>query len=478
MGFMDNLMNKLASNAKETMMTDAEIIANEYLEFNSSIQRQWMATGEKYYTGENDIKDLVIEKGAIRKADTKLAHSHMKLLVDEKINYMLAKDYSLMSDDETFLKAVKKALGKRFNYTLTRLGYEASNKGIGWLQAYLDPSGQLKFMVIPSEQCCPIWSSNSHDELEAMIRYYNIIEYEGTVCKTITKLEYWTANGLEFYEYRNDKLILDIDAYMKYGRDQGGPIPHYSKNGEDKYWGKVPFIPFKNNHIEFPDVRFTKTLIDNYDLSRSEIANFVQDVKNLVYVLKGYGGENLAEFMENIRKYNAVKVDDDAEGTGGIDTINPTMDITAAKEHYEQLARDIDKFGQSIPKDIEKLGNSPSGTALKFHYSAIDLKCNAMESEFKFGFEALLYFIKLYTFESGKGNFGDADCDIIFNRDVAINESAAIADCIASQDLLSEDTLLANHPWVNDIEVEKKRLEEKRSNIAFITPLNVHKSEN
>ena len=117
----------------------------------------------------------------------------------------------------------------------------------------------------------------------------------------------------------------------------------------------MPFIAFKNNRIEKPDIKFVKSLIDGYDLGRSEAANYVEEVKNLIYVLKGYGGENVSEFMRTLNDDRAIVIDDPEEG--GVDTLTPQMDITALREHYEQLKRDIVECGQSVNKDPDKYGN-------------------------------------------------------------------------------------------------------------------------
>lgn len=459
MGIMDNIKTILAAGAA-TAMSDKDIVLAEYQEFDGGLNRKWMMVGENYYKSSNDIAEgretSFSGKNDIGGADNKLSHAQMKLLVDEKVNYLLAKDFSLQSDNKAFLEAVKATLGKRFGYTLTRLGYESSNKGIGWLQPYVDPKGALKTAVIPSEQCIPIWTSATHEELSAMIRYYGVTVFEGRQRKTITKMEYWTPAGLEFFELRDGKLVRDNDAYASHNVQIGDIVPHYAINGEPRFWGKVPFVAFKNNAFEYPDIRFIKGLIDNYDVSRSEIANFVEDVRNLIFILKGYGGENMTEFMTDLRRYRAIKIDNTQDA--GVDTLNPKTDITAVQAHYEQLAKDIEKFGQGVPKDLEKLGNSPSGTALRFHFSGLDLKCNSMEAEYKFGFENLLYFVKLYLSEAGKGSYADADCDIVLNRDMPSNTDSVIKACVASKGLLSQETILSQHPWVSDIAAEMKRL--------------------
>ena len=443
------------------MMTVEEIIYNEIKEFQASDRRAWMVIGDRYYRCENDILNRRITRktddGEIEdksKANNRLAHGFVKNLVDEKIGYLLTKDYALKCDNEEYIQKVKEVLGEYFQYTLTRLGYEASNKGIAWLQVYINEQGKFGTMIIPAEQCVPLWKDNTHTELDGMIRMYVQTVYEGKEKKKITRVEYYTPQEIYYYVLDGDHLIPDIEQH------EGGPILHYKKGAEGRSWGKVPFIAWKNNHLEYPDVRFIKSLVDSYDKSRSEIDNFIEETKNLIYVLKGYGGENLAEFMRDLNYYRAIKIDDPEHG--GVDTLTPKIDIAAAKEHFEQLKRDINEFGQGIPKDLDKFGNSPSGISLKFLYAGLDLKCNHLEVEFRQAFNQLLYFVNVYLAENGQGNYENEHVEIIFNRDVQINESETIINIQNSKGIISDKTLIANHPWVSDVEEELKQIEKER----------------
>lgn len=469
MGIKD-IWNKLKKGVKAGVMavqdsntlTDNKIISM-INDFKISPKRNWMITGEKYYEVDNDIFSRKITKRVqgqeieeTYKANNKLAHSKYKNMVDEKVAYLLARDYSLKCDDEDYVEKVKDVLGRHFQYTLSGLGYEASNKGIAWLQVYTDLTGEFKTLIIPSEQCIPIWTDRSHTELESMIRVYETTKWEYDRKKTITNVEIWAKDSVTYYILEGKMLIYDYER----NNDNNGPIAHYKKGDRWLAWGKVPFIAFKNNRIELPDIKFVKSLIDNYDLSRSEAANYVEEVKNLIFILKGYGGEDISEFMKRLNEDRAIPIDDPADG--GVDTITPTMDITALREHYEQLKRDIIEDGQSINKDLDKFGSAPSGVALKFMYAGLDLKCNSLETEFKMGFENLLYFINIYLSENGVGSYKNTNLDIIFNRDMEINESEVIDNCQKSKGVVSDDTIMANHPWVKDIEVEKELLDKQR----------------
>ncbi|MDM8312897.1 phage portal protein [Clostridium cadaveris] len=475
MGIKD-IWNKIRKGVKAGVMavqennslTDNKVVAL-INDFNSSKKRQLMTVGQKYYEVDNDILKRKITKKVkgteieeTYKANNKLAHSKYKNMVDEKVAYLLSRDYSLSCDNEEYVKKVKDVLGKHFQYQLSGLGYEASNKGIAWLQAYVDLEGNFKTMIIPSEQCIPIWRDNSHMELESMIRVYETVIWEYEKKKTITNVEVWTTEGVSYYRLEGKLLIADYDK----NNDNNGPVAHYKKGEEWYSWGRVPFIAFKNNRIELPDIKFVKSLLDAYDLSRSEAANYVEEVKNLIFILKGYGGEDISEFMRRLNEDRAIPIDDPTDG--GVDTLTPQMDITALREHYEQLKRDLIEDGQSINKDLDKFGSAPSGVALKFMYSGLDLKCNALETEFKMGFENLLYFINIYLSESSLGTYKNVDLDILFNRDMEINESEVIDNCQKSKGTISDKTIIANHPWVKDVEAEEKALEEQtKANLPF-----------
>jgi SPP1 family phage portal protein len=445
-------------------LTREELIKIYIDEFNASKERRLMEKGERYYRSDNDI----LERKMIRyeneqsvpdetKTNNKLAHAFMHTLVDDKVNYLLTKPYSLKCDDETYLNTVEDTLGKRFQKMLNRMGTEASNKGIAWLHVYIDADGQFKTMKIPSEQVIPLWVDNDHEELQALIRFYNVEVYEGKSKKFITKIEYWTPENVEYYVMTDGRVILDAEMYLDDENDYDG---HFKVSDEPYMWERVPFVPFKNNDFELPDLQFVKTLIDNYDLTRSDVANLLEDIKNIIYALKGYGGENLGEFMRDLAYYRAVKLE--ADENSGLEKIETTINIEAAKEHYEALKKDIFDFGQGVDKNSDKLGNSPSGIALKFIYSGLDLKCNSLEEWFKWAFNELLYFVNMYLDITNQPT-SDKEIEIIFNRDIQINETESITNCSNSQGVISNKTIVANHPWVTDVDDEIKQMDEEKA---------------
>lgn len=447
-------------NNKKNIITENEFIKREIDEFLKSKSREIMIVGEKYYKLENDIINKIkfCDRGRGKEVDTdranfKLLHADYKNLVDDKVNYLLGKDYTIKGDLEEV--SLLNGVLKDFTNTLRNLAYESSNKGIAWLHIYLDENGEFNTVVIPSEQIKPLWKDTNHTILEGVIRVYDIVEYNGKDRGTVTKVEYWTGDSVSFYKQEGNEIIVDSEKYLD---TKGQEIGHFKENGVASYWGIVPFIPFKNNWTETPDIKSVKSLIDALDIATSDIADYIAEVQNFIYILKGYGGEDLGEFLHELKRYRAVKIDD---SEGGLDTLNPKIDITPMREHIEQLKKDILESGQGVNKKVvDSMGTAPSGIALKFLYSGLDLKCNGLENEFKRGFKILIEFLRMY-FAKKNGIVIQEDFEIIFNRKTIINEKELIEQCKSSLGIISNKTILANHPWIKDVEEELKALEEQ-----------------
>ena len=99
-------------------------------------------------------------------------------------------------------------------------------------------------------------------------------------------------------------------------------------------------------------------------------------------------------------------------------------------------------------------------------YSDIDLDANGMETEFQAAFEDLLFFVNAHLANTGVGNFDGEDVTVIFNRDILINESEAVDNCGKSKGVISDETIVKQHPWVNDPEEELARIKKEKEAAA------------
>ncbi|MGD9678417.1 MAG: phage portal protein [Vulcanibacillus sp.] len=453
---------KIIESGSKSAMTLDQIIKTELDDWLASEDRQWMLVGQDYYKGDNDIlnriRTVIGEDGESEEvqnlSNNKLMHSFVRKLVDQKIGYLLSKPLSIQTKNKTYGELLQDFFNKSFLRLLKNLGKESINKGRAWLFVYYDENGKLSFKIIPSEEIIPLWRDAAHTVLDAIIRVYEIEAYLGNEKKIITKIEFWDTDGIRRYELYEGKLIPDVEL----GEFSG----HFSiiKNNQEQQmnWERIPFICFKYNDEEISLIKFVKSLVDDYDIKKSDNSNNLEDLPNSIYVVKNYDGTNLGEFRKNMSVYRAVKVTDE----GGVDTLNLEIDTEAFKTHMEMNRKDIYEFGRGIDTQSDKFGNSPSGIALKFLYADLDMDANIIETEYQASLEQLLWFIDQHLANSGAGDFSNETVEFIFNRDVVINETDTITNAKNSIGIISDETIVANHPWVINTNEELERIEKQR----------------
>ena len=158
--------------------------------------------------------------------------------------------------------------------------------------------------------------------------------------------------------------------------------------------------------------------------------------------------------MHHLKYYKAINVDGD--GGGGVDTIQIEVPVQSAKEYLDMLRDYVIEFGQGVDFQQDKFGNSPSGIALKFMYSNLDLKANKLKNKTLTALQELLqYIIDFY-----KLSIKVQDVEITFNFNVMVNELEQSQIGVNSQ-YLSKETVVTNHPWVDDPVAELERIDQE-----------------
>lgn len=419
-----------------------------------------MLEGVRYYENEGNIKQRTITyyvdgQKVIdeTKPNNKVAHGWHKLLVDQKQSYLVGNPIVFETEDKGLNKAIDEVLGEEWDDTANELVLNASNKGREWLHPYIDEDGNFDYVIIPAEQVIPIYDESKKKRLVAIIRYYNVGD--------VLKVEYWDSKTVTYYEKTpNSDLVIDVTV-------ENNPDSHFYYGDQGYGWEKVPFIEFKNNEKCKGDLHYYKDLIDDYDKNVSNVSNNLEEIQSLIYVLKGYEGTSLAEFMEGLRYYKAISVDGDGSG---VDTIQAEVPIATIDSHLDRIENNIYTFGQGVNVKTDTFGNSPSGIALKFLFSLLDMKSSVLERKFKKSLEQFMWFLCEYLRMAGKGDYDYKSVKFIFDKSTLLNELEQAQIALQSKGVISDETIRANHPWVTDIQQETERVEKEKEAYASSLP--------
>lgn len=454
--------NKLLSESRKGLLSEKQFLYNEIINWKISCKRNEQITGDKYYSGYHDIlarkRTAIGQDGSLINVENlpnnKIIDNQYKKVVDQKTNYLVGLPIVFDTDNDTYYQLLANVFDVNFNRLLRMLCIDCLNCGIAWLYPYYDLNGNFHFKRFSPFEILPFWADNEHSKLEAAIRCYDVWVYERNNKKLVEKVELYTASGVEYFEIHGNQLIIDA---------QKEPEPYIKLDGTPLQWDRLPLIPFRANYLEIPIIRDLKSLQDSINDTLSDYQNSMQeDCRNTILIIKNYDGENLGEFRQNLATYGAVKVRDD----GDVSTLSINRDFDSYRSFLEFKKKELISAAKSYDASDLKLGNTPNEMNIKSVFNDINMDANAMELEFQNSFKNLLWFVNTHFYNSGFGNFFSEQVKIIFNKDQIVNESDIITDIRNSVGIISNETLIKNHPYVSDIQEEMENLNrEKKQNI-------------
>jgi len=454
MNTLREILDNLDANAP---MTLEEIIRTETSDWLASEERKLMLTGKRYYRVKNDILDrrrrTIGDDGRLVEvhnlADNRIPHGFVRKLVDQKTGYLLSRPFTVKTEDKTYQGLLDDYFDKAFRRMLKNLGKDAINCGRAWLQVYYNEAGELSFMRLPPEECLPIWRDAAHTDLAAFVRVYDVETYVAKSKRIVRRTQWWDEHGVKLYEDDGQLKLIEETSHFSYIEGEAT---------KPMNWERLPFICFKYNDEEQPLIDLIKQQVDDYDRRKSDNSNNLEDLPNSIYVVKNFSGTGGGEFRKNISLYRVAFVD----GDGDVQTISLTIDTAAYQNHMDETRKNIYEFGRGVDTQRQEVGTA-SGVALKFLYADLDMDMNDMEAEFQAALEQLLWFVDTHIANTAGTDYSDKDVEFIFNRDILINETEAVTNAKNSVGVISNRTIVANHPWVSNTDDELKQMEKERA---------------
>jgi SPP1 family phage portal protein len=304
-------------------------------------------------------------------ADYRLPRGYLKKIVDQLVGYLLGNGCKFDTKDNAQTDNIDQYFETSFDKTLLDMAFEARKKAESWLYFYKNSEGKTKSMVIPAEQCFPVY--DDYGKLEAMIRSYRlpgklvslVFDKEG-----ITRYEK-DGNGAEYAEVGRYGHYSAVQLYN--GKAVGEP--------ELLKFDRVPFIPLYADRDKASDLYRIKALIDAADFVTSDFANNVEDMQEVFLVLKGYTGDtkHIAEFTRQLKQLKAVPVDSD----GGVEAVQNPIPVEAREKLLDRLDAAI--YDDSMSVDTKNIsgGSTLTNVHIRAMFANLDLKADAFENELR-----------------------------------------------------------------------------------------------
>lgn len=422
-------------------------------------------------TTRNDGKPKLNKEGKkdpLRSADNRIPSNFYQLLVDQEAGYVASvfPDIDVGKDSDN--KKIIDVLGDDRALTLNALLVDSSNAGRGWLHYWIDEDNNFRYGIIQPDQITPVYATTLDNKLLGVLRSYKQLDPDSG--KYFTVHEYWTDKEAQFFKTSTTNseiiepynIITSYDLSAGYETGQSNTLKHN--------FGRVPFIEFPKNKYRLPELNKYKGLIDAYDDIYNGFINDLDDVQTVILVLTNYGGASLKDFMNDLKKYKSIKINNAGNGDkSGVDKLQIDIPVEARDDALKITRDNIFLFGQGIdPANFES--SNASGVAIKMLYSHLELKAAKTQTYFEHAINELVRAIMRYL------NFSDADKRHISQHwtRTKVEDSLTKAQIVSTvANYSSKEAVAKANPIVDDWQQELKDLaKDRQENDPYAEDLN------
>lgn len=393
-----------------------------------SERKKFAKTGQRYYDGDNDIKDYrmfyynadgELVEDTVR-ANTKIPHNFMRELVDQAAQYILSgKEGYMRSDIPELQEQLDIYFNKNEDFTseLMELLTGCMIKGFEYMYAYKNENNKLAFECADGLGVVEVRAKDADDNCEHIIYWYIDRIEKGR--KKIKRIQVWDEQQTYFYTQVDDGEIQPDDSV------ELNPRPHIiledTKTGVkvSDTLGFMPFWRLDNNRKQFSDLRSIKPLIDDYDIHACSLSNNLIDFDTPLHVVRGFEGDNLTELQQNLKTKKVIGVGD----SGGVDVQTVQIPYEARKAKLDIDEQAIYKFGFGLNTAGLKDTAATTNIAIKAAYSLLDLKANKLVINVKKFLRKILKPVLDEINEELKSDYQLKDVDIEFEYEVMSNST-------------------------------------------------------
>ena len=369
------------------------------------------------------------------KPNNKIANSYASYITDTLVGYFMGKPVSYNADDDKVLEE----LNMIFEYNdeadeNIELAKNASIYGVAYEMLYMSEE-EVRFKSLDPKQCIPIFDDTIDSNLLAFIRYYD--NYDVVQDKTITIIELITDTTITRYQCGNNYNDFTLlDSYKH-------------------YFGMVPIAIFKNNEEELGDFETVISLIDAYDKLESDSLNDFEYFVDAYLALYGFTAEpeDIAQMKEN----RVLLMD---EGTSA-EWLTKNVSDNNIENIKNRIDADIHKFAKCPNMADKEFASNASGVAIKFKLLGTENKVSIKERKFKRGLQQRLELLATINGVLSDG-FDWRSIDIVFSRNIPSNDTDIANMVNTLSGIVSEETLLAQLPFIENVQDEIERLDADR----------------
>lgn len=409
---------------------------------------------KKTYAGIVDEGEDTMHAEAVENkfaSNIKVKCSFFRDITDSKVQYIAGEGADVTAKDDAQAEAVR-ALFEPIAENMRRVEQECLTDALtyGRGYAYMTVKNGAPWLEY-TDYCEVIPDYDRYNRLESVIRYYRRGDREYAELHTPAKV--WEfereadEGGGRFEETEERPQIAVRLTYPTGESEQVG----------SKAWAVLPW--FEMRHSKDGKTSLTpaaQSMIEAYDITNSDFANNLVDFAD-VFMRIGDTYSSGMDYGETIKMVKQFKV---FEGQGEVQTVD--IPYQARKELLQILKGGIYSALKGVDLTNIATGTTNTATAIKALYTDVDNWADQAEWYLKDWVSEVLQCAADYM------GVSLPPVNIKFTRRMIFDEAAQMDAVARQKGIISDKTLLENHPLVTDAQAEYERLMNEQSGLPDV----------
>lgn len=328
----------------------------------------------------------------------------------------------------------------------SELVLDQSIYGRAYELVYRNKRDEVRFTTLSVTETFVIYDETVEREPIAAVRYFE---------------KKFTDKTLVFV-YTDSKVIeyeLGNDDSLKFIKEQ-----------EHSFKG-VPVVEYTNNNRRMGDFERVLSLIDLYDESQSDTANYMTDLNDAMLKIVGNLEIDVKQAKE-MKEHNILMLQTEPNSEGrsnqaDADYIYKKYDVAGTEAYKTRVADNIHMFTHTPNMTDEKFGGNQSGESMKYKLFGLEQKRATKERLFKKSLRDRYRLINNILSVASEGSFDVNEITITFTPNLPKSIKDEIEAFVKLGGDLSDETKLSILSIVDNPqeELEKMEKENPRTNL-------------
>ena len=400
---------------------------------------------QDYYNGKQKI--LFKEPVDAGRPDNRIVTNYCRVITENYQGYLLGKPITFTSPDADITE-----LQEIFDYNdmhTTTSNWLRSTliAGRGFLINYIDEDGAQRMQVLDPATCIPVYDNTIGGELLYVIRFWEDTSKGDLATDISYKVEVYGEKETRYYNSSAGFETFELEKVVT------------------NFYDMCPITVFSLNEDETGIFKPILSLQDAYNTLTSGTVDNYEDFADAYLVITG--AIATSGDLADMKKNRCILLDGD--GTQSVNFLTKNISDTQVTNILTNLDDHIFQISACPDFSDEVFGNASSGIALRFKLLNFENACSCIEAQMRKALQRVVELLSgILNLVNGEEMW--REIEITFTRNLPQDIAEIINTVNALRGVVSQETLLAQIPFISDPKEEMKKVAEEEKSVLDLYP--------